>query len=170
MGARRVANGMNNRQEVQVRTGALTEGTRHRGDKGVELGHQPLCRGAAPGGPARGRLVEVIGARRDPNGVKRRKGVHIGQAGPQQRKPEIRRRCGRSGDGTSRSLLGLTRGGLQGVRMGGRREDERTSEPMALQIKDWRAVSGKQPKGCLNPEGNLGGEGKRWRRRWRKQS
>ena len=37
---------------------------------------------------------------------------------------------------------------------------------MALQIKDRRAVSEKQLKDCLNPEGNFGGEGKRWRRRW----
>ena len=32
--------GMTIRQEVRVRTGALTEGTRHRGDKGVDLDHQ----------------------------------------------------------------------------------------------------------------------------------
>ena len=30
---------------------------------------------------------------------------------------------------------------------------------MAQQIKDWRAVSEKQSKVCLNPEGDLGGEG-----------
>jgi hypothetical protein len=79
---------MTNRQEVQVRTGALTEGTRHRGDKGVELGHQPLCRGAAPGGPARGRLVEVIGARRDPNRVKRRKASASGRLAPSSESPK----------------------------------------------------------------------------------
>ena len=37
---------------------------------------------------------------------------------------------------------------------------------MALQIKDWRAVSEKRLKDRLNPESDLGGEGKRWRRRW----
>jgi hypothetical protein len=79
---------MTNRQEVQVRTGALTEGTRHRGDKGVELGHQPLCRGAAPGGPARGRLVEVIGARRDPKKVKRRKASASGRLAPSSESPK----------------------------------------------------------------------------------
>jgi hypothetical protein len=47
----RVANGMNNRQEVQVRTGALTEGTRHRGDKGVDLELQVLAKGVAMAGP-----------------------------------------------------------------------------------------------------------------------
>jgi hypothetical protein len=79
---------MANRQEVQVRTGALTEGTRHRGDKGVELGHQSLCQGAAPGGPARGRLVEVIGARRDPNGVKRRKASTSGRLASSSESPK----------------------------------------------------------------------------------
>ncbi len=38
---------------------------------------------------------------------------------------------------------------------------------MALQIKDWRAVSEKRLKDRLNPESDLGGEGKRRRRRWR---
>jgi hypothetical protein len=42
---------MNNRQEVKVRTGALTEGTRHRGDKGVDLELQVLAKGVAMAGP-----------------------------------------------------------------------------------------------------------------------
>jgi hypothetical protein len=42
---------MNNRQEVKVRPGALTEGTRHRGDKGVDLDNQVLARVIALVGP-----------------------------------------------------------------------------------------------------------------------
>jgi hypothetical protein len=61
---------MTNRQEVRVRTGALTVGTRHRWAKGVELEHQLPRRGTALDGPARGGLVEVVGAWRDPNEVK----------------------------------------------------------------------------------------------------
>ena len=57
-----------------------------------------------------------------------------------------------------------------GFRASGRREDERTSEPMTLQIKDRRAVSRKPSKDGLNPMGRRGGEGKRRRRRWRQQS
>jgi hypothetical protein len=41
----RVANGMTIRQEVKVRPGALTEGTRHRRDKCVGLENQSLSAG-----------------------------------------------------------------------------------------------------------------------------
>jgi hypothetical protein len=40
---------------------------------------------------------------------------------------------------------------------------------MTRQIKDQRAVSGKYLKGYLNPEGDFGGEGKRWQRARRQE-
>ena len=59
--------------------------------------------------------------------------------------------------------MDLTRGGLPGsAKAVGRTTQE--GNPMARQIKDQRAVSEKHLKGRLNPEGNFGGEGKRWRR------
>ena len=45
------ATGMTNRQEVKIRTGALTKGTRHRGNKGVDLEHQILAEAQPSVGP-----------------------------------------------------------------------------------------------------------------------
>lgn len=45
------ATGMTSKQEVKVRTGALTEGTRHRGDKGVDLDHQVSTEALSSVGP-----------------------------------------------------------------------------------------------------------------------
>ena len=36
---------MTHNQEVKIQTGALTEGTRHQGDKGIDLEHQALTAG-----------------------------------------------------------------------------------------------------------------------------
>lgn len=55
-----------------------------------------------------GGRVEAIGARWDPNASEAPRGVHVGQAVPQQRPPIFRWWHGRTGDGTSRSLLTLT--------------------------------------------------------------
>ena len=67
------------------RPGALTEGTRHRGDKGVDLENQVLiagCYRADPRGPARERLVEVVGARPFRAKAKRREACAAGELAP----------------------------------------------------------------------------------------
>ena len=75
---------MTHNQEVKIQTGALTEGTRHQGDKGIDLEHQALTAGrvqygAVPRGPARGCPMEVIGARPCRTKVKRREATAAGE-------------------------------------------------------------------------------------------
>ena len=58
---------------------ALTRGTPHRGDKGVDLETQVHPHRYAGGMPARGCLVEVIGAGWSRTKVKRRKAFRAGK-------------------------------------------------------------------------------------------
>jgi len=58
---------------------ALTKGTPHRGVKGVDLEYQAHPHRHAGGMPARGCLVEVIGAGRSRTKVKRRKARRAGK-------------------------------------------------------------------------------------------
>lgn len=73
------APGMASDQEVKVQTRGPTEGTRHQRDKGVGLEHQVLRGGQHPEEPARGGLVEVIGAWLDRAQAKRRKASASGE-------------------------------------------------------------------------------------------
>lgn len=73
---------MANDQEAKVQTRGPTEGTRHRRDKGVGLEHQVLRGGQHPEEPARGGLVEVIGAWLDRAQAKRRKASASGEPAP----------------------------------------------------------------------------------------
>ncbi len=88
---------MNNKQEVKVRTGALTKGTRHQRDKCADLENQaPPARAIlhywiAAGGPRGSVRWKSVGAFLCRAKAKRRKAVHVGQAGRQQRKPNFRR-------------------------------------------------------------------------------
>lgn len=58
------------------------EGTRHRRDKGVELEHQLAVRVVSPGSPARGGLVEVIGAQPCRARAKRHEASALGEPAP----------------------------------------------------------------------------------------
>jgi hypothetical protein len=99
---------MSSRQEVKVRPGALTEGTRHRGDKGT-FGGKPARIGVPyTVSTARACLVEVVGARHDPNRVKRREASALGRLALSSENPISVGSAGRTGDGRSRSLLSLT--------------------------------------------------------------
>jgi hypothetical protein len=157
---------MTNRQEVKVQTRDPGEGNPTPTRQGRRSGAPGPCRRRSPGGPARGGLVEVIGVRPFRAKAKRRKASASGRARRRGRRPVFAGDAGVGATGWPRSLLDLTRGGLLGPAQAVGRTT-REGKPMTQQIKDQRAVSGKRPKGRLNPEGDLSGEGKRWRRRWR---
>lgn len=124
---------MTNSQEVKIRTGALTRGTRHRRDKCVDLETQALSVCApsigqaaeGPRGDVRWKSVAAFLCRAK---AKRRKAVRVGQAGPQQRKPYFRRNAGGSGDGTGTKSVGSYPWRSAGFRASGRRENERTND------------------------------------------
>jgi hypothetical protein len=80
--AGRGAPGMNHRTGGESPLGTLTEGTRHRRDKGVGLEHQVLAAGEGLGKPARGGLMEVIGARPFRAKAKRREASASGEPAP----------------------------------------------------------------------------------------
>ena len=78
---------MTNRQEVKVQTRGPDEGNPTPRKQGRRSGEPGLCRGTGLGGPVRGRLVEVVGARRDPNRVKRREASALGRLAPSSESP-----------------------------------------------------------------------------------
>lgn len=125
---------MNNRQEVKVRTGALTKGTRHQRDKCADLENQALPAGAssigrASGGPRGGVRWKSVGAFLCRAKAKRRKAVRVGQAGRQQRKPNFRWNVGGIGDGTGTKSVGSypwRSAGFRASAVGGRTK-ERTN-------------------------------------------
>ncbi len=89
---------------------ALTEGTRHRRGKGAGRSTgRTAGRHGARWFPAKGGLVEAIGACPPRTKVKRRKATVTGAKWLAARKPDICRRHGGIGDGTARRLLALPR-------------------------------------------------------------
>lgn len=62
--------------------------------------------------------MEVVGARRDPNRVKRREASALGRLAGSSESPVFVGKCGRMGDGTLRSLLDLTQRDLPGSAAG----------------------------------------------------
>ena len=160
--------GMTHNQEVkrcsESKPGALTEGTRHRRDKGDDLEHQVLAVGEDLGESVRSRLVEVIGARPFRAKAKRREATAAGELAPssEARCPsELRtrgRRDGREGcESYPRRSVGLR---VSGRPVG--RKNEGTDGPTEVRSPHSTA---RRPKGRRNRDhrvgaGREGGDGR----------
>ena len=108
---------MSNQQEVKVRTGALTEGTRHRRDKG------PEDRKGTEG------LVEVIGAYLCRTRVKRRKASALGKLANGSESPVSVGSVDVVATALERSWLRLTQGDLLGRHGSGSLEGRKNEGP-----------------------------------------
>ena len=145
----RGAPGMTSDQEVKVQTRGPTEGTRHRRDKGVDLEHQVLRRGQQPEEPARGCLVEVIGAWLDRAQAKRRKASASGKPAPggEVRYPYETRVYWRRGSHEERwSYPGRS----AGLRASGSPENERTEDDGPAEVR-WSRITARSAKAGPKP-------------------
>jgi hypothetical protein len=163
---------MTNRQEVRIQTGALTKGTRHRRDKGLAPEDRRSRRGKQTLRGPRGQVWwKSVGAFLYRAKAKRRKAARVGQAGPQQRKPCIRRNAGGTGVGTEMKSVGSYPWRSAGFRAGGRRENERTDDRRPCRSRTGAQYPESSRKAALTPREtsagreSAGGEGGGWRKR-----
>ena len=98
-------------RQVEIRTGALTKGTRHRRKaSALTWKTRPFPLGRlywqTAGGPRGGVRWKSVGAFLYRAKAKRRKAISVGQAGPQQRKHYFRRSVEGVGDETGTKSVG----------------------------------------------------------------